>query len=178
MALFLAACAPAPAPAPSPGRNRPSVPPSPASSPLEQQILTAVREAYLLEEKLWAARDRIRTRDDLVGFFRQGFCEAEARRLAEYLWMGELEGTQPQGPPLRVGEPVLILPDELIVEAADDQRATVLLRYEARTEGPTVWPAQTVRLVVERVEGAWKICGFNAEEPSGTPPEEPEKKGE
>jgi hypothetical protein len=137
-----------------------------------------VREAYLLEEKLWAARDRIRTRDDLVEFFRQGFCEAEARQLAEYLWMEELEGTQPQGPPLRVGEPVLILPDELVVEAADDQSAAVLLRYEARTEGPTVWPAQTVRLMVKRVAGAWKVCGFNAEEPSGTPSEGPVEKRE
>ena len=128
-------------------------------------VLAAVRGAYALEERLWGQRERIHTREDLAAWFRQGFCTEEARRFADFLWQEGQVPAEPTSPPLRVGEPVLLPADEMSVESLAGDSAVVRLRYEARTGGPTAWPAQTIRLVMQKETDGWKICGFRPETP-------------
>ncbi len=125
-------------------------------------MLEAIRLAFGLEERLWGQRERIRTKEDLVTYFRQGFCEEEARRMADYLW---LEGQAPaDGPPLRVGEPIFLPPDRATVEELKADRATVRLEYKANTRGTTAWPAQAIRLTLQKDGEGWKVCGFHSAE--------------
>ncbi len=168
-AVLLAAilsCAPGPG-----GSSRQGSPAAERSMAAESRerkaVLEAVRKAYGLETQLWHRRGDIRTKEDLVAWFRAGFCEGEARRLADYLWQEGQDPARPPGPPLRVGEPVLLPADAMSVESLEAGRAVARLEYEAHSSGPTAWPAQTIRLVLSKEPDGWKICGFRPEEPQG-----------
>ena len=159
--LLLQACLPGP-------RSGSGAPDGPGGSREERAVLAAVRAAFALEERLWDQRGRMHSREDVAAWLRQGFCEEEARRLADFLWLEGQEQADPSAPPLRVGEPILLPPDEMSVESLEgEERAVVRLRYEARTGGPTEWPAQNLRLVMLKEADGWKICGFRPEDPPG-----------
>jgi hypothetical protein len=123
----------------------------------EEDVVAAVRFAYGLEEKLWEREGKIDEKEDVVTFFRKGFSEKLARDYADYIWMDERGKKGTRYRMLRASEPVLIPPETITVVSVEKDRATVLLEYEASTEGPLTWEAHTDTVTLRLEPDGWKI---------------------
>jgi hypothetical protein len=86
--------------------------------PLESEIISSVKQAYSLEDQLFAAPDHYTSWDDVYRHYRQGFCEEIARRLADYSWW-------PEGNYLREGDKVMAVPDSIVVLEVGGTHAVV-----------------------------------------------------
>ena len=176
-ALALQGCAPPPA------KPQPALPAErearPEPSKEEREVLESLRAAYSLEGRLWDQRMRMRTREDLESFFREGFCEEPARLLAEHFWLGPEAPGEEEGPQLRVGEPMLTLPEEPVVEEVGPEHARVRLDYPPVDTGPLTSPAQSVTVILRREDGIWKVCAIEGpgENPPGVPRSVPRSTG-
>ncbi len=113
-------------------------------------LMSAVSAAYRLDDQLWSERERIRSRDDLVQYFRRGFGRLQAEKLAAHFWVG---GTEP----LRAGEPLLVMPEAMKVESVADDRAELLLQYAGRSSGPVTWKEHSIRIFLRREDRVWKV---------------------
>jgi hypothetical protein len=88
-------------------------------SSLESEIVAAVKQAYSLEERLFAERDRYSSWEDVYHHYRQGFGEEIARRLADYSWW-------PEGNGLRDGDRSMAVPATVVVLEASDTLAVAV----------------------------------------------------
>lgn len=114
----------------------------------DEAIVQAIEAAFQLERTLWDARSGMSSQEDVQAHFAQGFAEDLAQTLAEHYWNAGA---------LRTGEPLFFTPSKIEVVNKRPARAQALLHYEARAEGPTVWPEQTIRATLVKRNGTWKI---------------------
>ncbi len=114
----------------------------------DEVIVQAIERAFQLERTLWDSRSALNSLEDVQEHFAEGFADELAQTLAEHYWNAGV---------LRTGEPLFFAPSEIEVTTKRPLRARALLRYEARAEGPTVWPEQTIRATLVKRNGTWKI---------------------
>ncbi len=88
-------------------------------TPLETEIIAAVKQAYSLEEQLFAAREQYTSWEDVYRHYRRGFGEEIARRLADYSWW-------PEGDELRGGDRSMAVPDTVLLLEVSDAYAVVV----------------------------------------------------
>jgi len=137
---------------------------APSVREVDQDVIAAVRLAYSLEEKLWEQENKIDEKEDVVTFFRKGFSEELARDYADYIWIDERGKNGTRYRMLRAGDPVLILPEIITVVRVEEDRATVLLKYDESTEGPVTWEAHTDTVTLRREQDRWKIYDIKMRE--------------
>lgn len=118
----------------------------------DEVIVQAIERAFQLERTLWDARATMDSLEDVQAHFSQRFADDLAETLAEHYW---------NAGSLRTGEPLFFVPSEIEVTTKRPGRAQALLHYDARAEGPTVWPEQTIRTTLVKRQGTWKISKAN-----------------
>jgi hypothetical protein len=123
----------------------------------EKEVIAAVYFAYSLEEELWEREEDIDEKEDVVVLFRQGFSDELAGRFADYVWIEERGKGGTHYRALRPGEPVLVMPDDIVVEQIEEDKAILLLKYKENPEGPLTWEAHTDIVTMRREDGMWKI---------------------
>jgi hypothetical protein len=50
----------------------------------DREIVQAIQHAYGLEKAMWKREKSIKSKDDVVNIFREGFCGEKAQELADY----------------------------------------------------------------------------------------------
>jgi hypothetical protein len=123
----------------------------------DRQIISAIEFAFGLEETLWKKEGEIKSRQDVLKVFRQGFSEKMAEEITDYEWMGETGDNGEGAGLLRAADPILYLPDYIEVKSKTNEKAVALLRYNANTEGPVTWDAYTMTVTLKNENGVWKI---------------------
>jgi len=129
-----------------------------------EKIVKAIEYALSLELVVWDNRERMTSRDDVLGIFRKGFCFAKAQGLTDYVWIEAYDRDGKKIYMLNPGEPVLSVPDSIEVVEHNDSEAQTLLIYEENLEGPVVWSDHTIVTTLKREDGAWKICETRIEQ--------------
>jgi hypothetical protein len=124
----------------------------------DREIVRAIEHAYGLEKTLWKREKSIKSKDDVVHIFREGFCKEKAQELADYYWLEEQDQKGNMITMLRAADPVLVLPDSIEVLQRKKDTALALLHYKANTEGPVVWGEYTLKESLMLEDGVWKIC--------------------
>jgi len=129
-----------------------------------EKIVKAIEYALSLELVMWDNRERMTSRNDVVGIFRKGFCAAKAQELTDYVWIEAYDRDGKKIYMLNPGEPILEVPDAIEVVEHNDSEALVLLIYEKNLEGPVVWSDHTIVTSLKNEDGEWKICETSLEQ--------------
>jgi hypothetical protein len=123
----------------------------------DKEIMDAIKYAYGLEEVLWDNERKIKSKADVFNHFISGFSAEKAKDLANYFWMEGRDEIGEKAGMLRVGDPVLMVPDSVEVLSKSEERAEALLKYKAIEEGPVTYKSHSVRVKLRKENEIWKI---------------------
>ncbi|MBN2325475.1 MAG: hypothetical protein JXQ30_17255 [Spirochaetes bacterium] len=121
------------------------------------EVVRAIEYALSLEKAVWDAKERMHSREDVLGVFRRGFGKKKAEEITDWVWISAVDREGNRIEMLNPGEPVLAIPDRIEILEHEGGRATAVLTYADNLDGPVVWAGHTVVATLENEDGAWKI---------------------
>lgn len=124
------------------------------NSPSARVTLSDIlKQAYLLESKLWEQPERVTNYEDVVQYYSQGFDKPIARRLAKYTWSSEMNS-------LRPGDRVMSIPNRVyIVTQSSD---TALLYHQTPRVQIQAWDREPFTIVkLKKMNKKWIVVNID-----------------